>query len=127
MLTAILLCAQPKKHHVVIGVTAPGTQVYNVVLSNVENIRKDFAPEPIEIEVVCFAQGLDMLFKSSPVASRLTKLSKAGVLFAACANSMKARKVTSGSLDSFVRVVPSGAAEVVRKQEAGWAYLKGGF
>ena len=126
---ALLLCLaiQPKPHRVVVGVTAPGMQVYQVVLGNVENIRKDFAPEPVEVEIVCYASGIDMLLKNPRLAKRMEKLSKEGVTFAACANTVKARKIPASSMYKFVRIVPSGAAEVVRKQEAGWSYLKGGF
>jgi intracellular sulfur oxidation DsrE/DsrF family protein len=34
--------------------------------------------------------------------------------------------VTQADLLPFVTTVDSGVAEVVRKQEAGWAYLKSG-
>ncbi len=127
LLLGLLLLAPPRAHRVVVSLTASGTQVYNVVLGNVENIRKDFAPEPVEIEVVCFASGVDMLLKSSHQGARLMKLSKAGVVFAACASTLRARKIDPKAMVPFTKVVPSGAAEVVRKQEAGWAYLKGGF
>ena len=39
---------------------------------------------------------------------------------------MKKQNVTKDQLLPFVTTVDSGVAEVVRKQEAGWAYIKGG-
>jgi intracellular sulfur oxidation DsrE/DsrF family protein len=51
---------------------------------------------------------------------------EAGVVFAACENTMKKQNVTKEQLMPFVITVDSGVAEVVRKQEAGWAYIKGG-
>ena len=51
-------------------------------------------------------------------------LSQAGVVFAACENTMKKKNVAKEDLLPFATTVDSGVAEVVRKQEAGWAYLK---
>ncbi len=39
---------------------------------------------------------------------------------------MRHRNVQKSDLFDFVVTVDSGVAEVVRKQEAGWSYLKGG-
>jgi intracellular sulfur oxidation DsrE/DsrF family protein len=39
---------------------------------------------------------------------------------------MRRLKLQKSDLFDFVVTVDSGVAEVVRKQEAGWAYLKGG-
>ena len=48
-------------------------------------------------------------------------------MFAACENTMRKKKVTKEPLLPFVTTVDSGVAEVVRKQEEGWAYIKGGI
>jgi len=39
---------------------------------------------------------------------------------------MRAMKVTTSDLFPFATQVDSGVAELVRKQEAGWVYIKGG-
>jgi intracellular sulfur oxidation DsrE/DsrF family protein len=39
---------------------------------------------------------------------------------------MRKQNLTKEQLLPFAVTVDSGVAEVVRKQEAGWAYLKGG-
>ncbi len=65
-----------------------------------------------------------MLFPNGRLAKRIAADAKAGVIFAACANTMKGRHLTTKNLYPFAKVVPSGVAEVVRKQEAGWAYIK---
>lgn len=121
------LSGQAKHHRVVIEVNVPGTNAYNFVLGNVEHIREAFAPEPVDIEVVCHGPGLDMLLNSSSVAPRVAKDAKSGVVFAACRNTIKGRHIDPHHLPKFIVVVPSGTAEVVRKQEAGWSYLKGAY
>ncbi len=114
-------------HRVVIEVTAEAAPQWESVLNNVENLQKAFASDPIEIEVVTHGKGLAMLRKSNGAQSeRIAKIASAGVKFAACENTMRHMKVQKSDLFDFVTTVDSGVAEVVRKQEAGWAYLKGG-
>lgn len=59
-------------------------------------------------------------------AERMARIAAAGVKFAASENTMRRMKVQKSDLFDFVVTVDSGVAELVRKQEAGWAYLKGG-
>jgi uncharacterized protein len=53
-------------------------------------------------------------------------LQKAGVHLVACANSMRVAHLTVTDLVPNTTVVPSGIVEIVRKQEEGWSYIKGG-
>ncbi|MOA61796.1 DsrE/DsrF-like family protein [compost metagenome] len=67
-----------------------------------------------------------MLAASAPDPERMERLSRGPVFFAACRNTMEGRQLTPDALLGFAQVVPSGVAELVRKQEAGWSYLKPG-
>ena len=117
----------PKVHRAVIEVTAEGTPQWESVLNNVENLQKAFAPEPTEVEVVAHGKALPMLQRTNAAQSeRMARIASAGVKFAACENTMRRMKVQKSDLLDFVVTVDSGVAEVVRKQEEGWAYLKGG-
>jgi intracellular sulfur oxidation DsrE/DsrF family protein len=119
--------AQPRSHRTVVQLSASGPAAYLMVLGNVENLQKAFAPDKITVEVVCLGPGLDLLFASgNPLSVRVKKLSASGVIFAACGNTLRGRHVDKSRLLPFCVVVDSGVAEVVRKQEAGWTYLKGG-
>lgn len=51
-------------------------------------------------------------------------LSEDGVVFAACENTMQKMNVTKEQLLPFVVTVDSGVAQVVRRQEQGWSYIK---
>lgn len=116
-----------KVHRVVIEVTADAAPQWESVLNNVENLQKAFAPAPTKIEVVTHGKGLAMLEKANVAQSgRITKIASGGVKFAACENTMRHMKLQKSDLFDFVVTVDSGVAEVVRKQEAGWSYLKGG-
>ncbi len=68
-----------------------------------------------------------MLLKdNNPLAERLQRLSQAGVKFAACENTMRRMKIGREALLPFAVPVDSGVAEIVRRQNDGWAYLKAG-
>ncbi len=63
--------------------------------------------------------GWDQLFHNMEASDK-------GIVLAACQNSMRAMRVTTEDLFPFAAQVDSGVAELVRKQEAGWSYIKGG-
>ena len=115
------------RHRVVIEVTREGTEQWVAALNYAENLRKVFGPANTEIELVGHNAGLKMMLaKNAELSGRMKKLADDGVVFAACENSMRKMKLTKADLVPFATPVDSGVAEVVRKQEAGWSYLKAG-
>jgi hypothetical protein len=120
--------AAPKaKHKVVFELNAAAPSGWDQLFHNVDNVLKIFGGEGVQVEVVFFGKGLRMLLKNnSEYAERLKEAADKGVTLAACQNSMRAMKVTTEDLFPFAAQVDSGVAELVRKQEAGWSYIKGG-
>lgn len=124
----VLSADQGGKHKIVFELTAESSAEWEAVLNNVENVQKAFGAANTEIEVVAHGKGLGLLrTTNASMADRLKRIANAGVVFAACNNTMQRLKLTKQDLFPFVTVVDSGVAEVVRKQEAGWAYIKGGL
>ena len=116
-----------KKHHTVVEVSTGTAEEWNIALSNVENLRTALGPENTEVEVVCDVKAVPLLVaKGTPDAERIKKLADAGVVFAACRNSMQKFNVTKEDLLPECITVDAGVAEVVRKQEAHWTFLKPG-
>ncbi len=92
-------------------------------LKNVMNILKD-APDT-QVEVVCHALGIGLVVKEqSKHAETVEALRKRGVRFVACENTMRDRSIRKEDLLPGVGTVPSGALEVVRKQQQGYSYFK---
>ncbi len=120
--------AQPEKmHRVVLELTSDNPQQWESTLNNVENLQKALGQEHTQLEVVAHGKGLEALRKTNTSSGeRIASISKTGVRFAACQNSMRRLHLTKEDLLSIAEPVDSGVAEVVRKQEAGWAYLKSG-
>ncbi len=116
-----------KTHRVVFEVTMEGAEQWTAVLNNVENLQKSLG-DGTEIEVVAHSKGLGMLVaKDNSLTERMKKISETGVVFAACENTMKKKNVTKDQLVPFATTTDSGVAEVVRKQESGWSYVKSGI
>lgn len=93
-------------------------------LKNVSNILKQVKGEA-EIVVVCHGAGIDLLVKEkSQHADEVARLVKEGVRFAACENTMRDKSISKENLLMGVTTVPSGAVEVIRKQQEGYGYFK---
>ena len=113
-----------KEHKVVIQLNTADTASWSSTIGNIRNLQKIW-PNNISIEVVAHGKGLDLIVANKThLANDVNALSKEGVVFAACENSMRKHNVTKADLLPVAITVPSGVAELVLKQEEGWAYLK---
>jgi hypothetical protein len=125
---AVVMHAQQSapKHRVVFQMNMP-SESWTQLMGNVGNIQKAFGAEGVQIEIVFYGKGLTALLKTNKdYEERLKKLAESGVVLGACQNSMRLQKVTSADIFPFSTEVDSGVAELVRKQEAGWTYIRAG-
>jgi len=113
------------KHHVVFQLTEAEGPEWNVLPLHVNNMRAAFEKDGgSQVEVVFFGAGLNMLRKTNTAyEQRLKQLADSGVTLAACQNAMRVMNIKTEDLFPFASQVDSGIAELVRKQEAGWAYI----
>lgn len=120
--------AAPVQHHAVFDLSSDNPQAWEIVVRQMENVQKHFGPENSQLELVAHGGGLGMLRSTNTsLASRMQALSEQNVVFAACENTMRRKNITKADLFPFVTPVPAGLAELILKQEAGWAYLKVGL
>ncbi len=93
-------------------------------LKNVSNILK--AEPSTRVEVVCHGAGINLVEKHQTAnAEAVEALGKQGVCFVACENTMRQKAIRKEGLLPGVDTVPSGAVEVIRKQQQdGYAYFK---
>ena len=92
-------------------------------LGNIENILKE-APDT-KIEVVSHGEGITLIQKSkSEHGEKIAALMKQGVQFVGCENTMKKKSIEKDDLLTGVTTVPSGAVEVLRKQQEGYGYFR---
>jgi len=118
------VAAEKKLHSIVFHVNENDPAKWNKILSIVHNVQQEMGPESVEAEIVVHGDGLYMVKAESEVANRLTEAQKEGVVLAACAVTLKRQHLTEQDLQPGVKIVPIGVVEVIRKQEAGWSYVK---
>jgi intracellular sulfur oxidation DsrE/DsrF family protein len=123
--------AAGKMHKVVFEVSIDGTEKWQGALRNVENVQKALGAKSTKIEVVTHGKGVGMLLAktsadNAELKTKLDQLHAAGVIFAACENTMKREKLEKKDLVELSTTVDSGVSEVIRKQEEGFAYIKSG-
>jgi len=115
-----------KEHKIIIQLNTGDTIAWAATMGNIKNLQKVW-PEHLTVEVVVHGMALDLLVAAkTPMAKEITELTKSGVNFMACENSMRKHHILKTDLIIEAIPVPSGVAEVILKQELGWSYLKAG-
>ena len=139
--TAVLAFAAPghtaetaKPHRIAIQVDQNDPALMNLVLNNVENVTEYYngKGEQVQIEVVAFGPGLNMLRDDkSPVKDRLKRVKDGSfpstVKFSACGVTKKKMEQAEGHPIPIVpeaSVVPAGVVRLSELQEQGWSYIR---
>ena len=112
------------KNRALFQVTDNDPARWNMILNNMINLREGVGGEGIEIELVAFGPGINMLKADSPVKQRIADALKNGATINACQNTMTNSKLTPADMAPDIGYVPAGVVEVMRKQQQGWAYIR---
>jgi uncharacterized protein len=115
--------AETARERAIFAVSDADPQKWNLTLGNIGNAI-DGLGASADIELVVYGPGIAMLKKDSPVAARLAAALKSGVRIAACQNSMRGFDLQAADLAPGITVVPSGVVELIRRQHAGYAYVR---
>ena len=126
--TLIFICVsiavKAQAHKVVVQLNTSDTLVWHGALKNISNLQTALGPNT-QIELVAHGAGISILVDGKTTQkAKIAELAATGVLFKACENTIRERKIDRSTILTQAGTVPSGVAEVVLKQEAGWAYLK---
>ncbi len=70
------------------------------------------------------AVNIFVVTKQSKHSEKMEALIKQGIHFVACQNTMKKKTIEKDDLVTGVTTVPSGAIEVLRKQQGGYGYFR---
>ncbi len=128
-LALTVLLATPVPGHaaatgVIFQVSTNSPATWKVAVHNVRNLERATGMPGNRIEVVVFSRAARMLLKDSPVAPNLDALHASGVTIEACKASIRETGLRLSAILPFVRYVPSGVAEIVRRERQGWAYVR---
>jgi uncharacterized protein len=112
------------KHKVIFQVSDNDPRKWNLTLNNVKNVQQDLGRDNVEIEVVAYGPGLDMLKLDSEVAGRVGDALAQGVRMLACENTMTNNKVTRADMLPAISYVKAGVTTLMARQREGWAYIR---
>ena len=94
------------------------------VLTIAENLSDDETIEMDDIVVVAQSKGIDPLTNDGTHSDTVRELQDAGISFRACSNTLDTMDLDDADLVEGVEPVSSGASELTRLQDDGYAYLR---
>lgn len=112
------------KNRVVIQVSDNDPAKWNLALNNARNLQSDLGAANVQIEIVAYGPGLNMVKSGSAVASRIDESVLGGMNIIACENTMVNTKVTKEQILPGVNYVGAGVVQIMRRQQQGWSYLR---
>jgi intracellular sulfur oxidation DsrE/DsrF family protein len=112
------------KERAIFAVSDDDARKWNLTLGNIGNAIEGLGTDAGDIELVVYGPGIAMLKKDSPVADKIAAAQKKGVRIVACQNSMRGFNLQQSDLAPGVGSVPSGVVELIRRQHAGYAYVR---
>ena len=114
------------KYRVLLQVNEDSIDKMNTALNTARNIQHTFGPDNIEVEIVLFGDGIKTVkyYAPIPIADKVKEVTTEGVRIVACEIALRTHKLRPSDMLQEIRYVPSGVAEIVEKQTAGWSYVR---
>jgi intracellular sulfur oxidation DsrE/DsrF family protein len=128
--TALPVLAQEKKkkpaarQRVLFQVSDNDPAKWSLALNNATNVQAELGKDNVQIEIVAYGPGLDMLKAESKVADRLAGALDDSVGLIACENTMTNTHVTKDDMYSGIAYVKAGVTHIMKRQREGWAYIR---
>jgi len=97
---------------------------WNLALNNAENVQQALGKDNVQVEIVAYGPGLNMLKGESKVAGRLNAALDNNVDLIACGVTMGKMKLTKADLAGGIKVVPAGLLHIMARQSEGWHYVR---
>ena len=116
--------AHAPSHGIVIQISEADPVKWNLALINARNVRKTYHDDSVGVEVVAYGPGLNMFHSDSSASQGMQELSRDGVKFLACGNTMRMTGTTRDQLGPAVEIVPAGVIEIMERQRDGYAYIR---
>ena len=123
-----------KPHRIAIQIDQNDPALMNLVLNNVSNLTEYYNSkgEDVQIEVVAYGPGLNMLREDkSPVKDRIKSIKQTSfpstVNFLACGNTKTGMEKAEGRPVQIIpqaSIVPAGVVRLSELQEQGWSYIR---
>lgn len=108
------------KERLVIQVSDDNPRTWGQAINVADNLQKGYGAANIQIELVAFGMGINMLKAEALVASRLRDADAAGVKVYACENSMERFKLKRADMVETVTYVEAGIQHIIARSKEGW-------
>ena len=112
------------KYKVIFQVSDNDPAKWNLTLNNAKNVQTDLGKQNVEIEIVAYGPGLNMLKAESAVAGRVNAALDESVAVVACDNTMDNMKLTNADLIGGIGHVKAGVVQLMERQRQGWNYIR---
>lgn len=119
--------AEEKHHKLVIQVSSADQKAMAIALNNAVNVQKEYGIDNVDVEIVAYGPGLQMLTAKHKLTKRVSSLAQQNITFSACNNTIHAITKKSGKkpkLTEGVTVVSAGVSRIIELQEAGYSYIR---
>ncbi len=100
---------------------------WKLLLNNVINLLDAAENDKFYIEVLANSEAVKYYDTKQNLQADIDimeNLNKKGVNFVACNNALRGFDIKKDTLISFVKIVPAGVMELVKKQSEGYFYIK---
>ena len=118
------MSASSPRDKVVMQVSDADPAKWNLALNNAKNVQQMIGADKVDVEIVVYGPGINMLKLDSAVAGRIDEAKSATVTIVACENTMKSFKLTRDDMLPNTSYVPAGVVELMKKQKEGYAYIR---
>ncbi len=112
------------KQKVIFQVSDNDPAKWNLTLNNARNVQTDLGKDNVQIEIVAYGPGLNMLLRESKVEGRLAEALDNNIGLLACENTMHNTKKTREDMYGGISYVPAGVTHLMKRQREGWAYIR---
>jgi intracellular sulfur oxidation DsrE/DsrF family protein len=112
------------RYKVVLQVSDADPAKWNLALNNANNVMHDLGKGNVDIEIVAYGPGINMLKSDSKVAARLAQALDSSIGIEACENSMQRFKLQKSDMYGGIAYVPSGVVHIMKRQREGWQYIR---
>ncbi len=112
------------KHRVIFQVSDNDPARWQLALNNARNVQTDLGKENVQIEIVAYGPGIEMMKAESKVAGGLAGALDTSVGLIACENTMQNNKVSRDEMYAGIGFVQAGVTHLMKRQKEGWAYIR---
>jgi intracellular sulfur oxidation DsrE/DsrF family protein len=101
-----------------------GSLKWIMALGNAKNAQNELGANNVDIEIVAYGPGVEMLRFETTLGDRIAEALRTGIKIVACESTMKSLNLTHDDMYPNIGYVSAGVIELMKRQAQGWAYIR---